>query len=132
MTTNEGFREVLQLFWLAKYLIDIVRLQYQVSQNLKIDITCGAQWHLLSYYSFFCLAIILLFLNLKLGYDKDISTAIYHTYEFVAYFFAIVGGAIADSWLGMYRSIVLTTSVFAAGAFLISFAVVDSFNLPIK
>ncbi|KAG4068968.1 hypothetical protein HA402_005116 [Bradysia odoriphaga] len=75
--------------------------------------------------------IILLFLNLKLGYDKDASTAIYHTFEFVAYFFTIVGGAIADSWLGMWRTIVLTSTVFAVGAFIAGVATVDSLYLPI-
>lgn len=74
----------------------------------------------------------LLFLNLKLGYDRDVSTAIYHTYEFVAYFFAIIGGAIADSWLGMYGTIVLTTTIFAASAFLVGVAVIDNLYLPLK
>lgn len=71
-------------------------------------------------------------MNLKLGYDRDVSTAIYHTYEFLAYFFAIVGGAIADSWLGMNKTIVLTTTIFAASAFLLAVAVVDSLHLPLQ
>lgn len=78
------------------------------------------------------LAIVLLFLNLKLGYDKDVSTAIYHTFEFLAYFFAIVGGYLADSWLGMYRTIVLTSTIFAVTAFIVAVAVIDSFHLPLK
>lgn len=70
-------------------------------------------------------------MNLKLGYDRDASTAIYHTYEFLAYLFAIVGGTIADSWLGMHKTIVLTTTVFAGGAFLVAITAVDSLNLPL-
>lgn len=74
----------------------------------------------------------MLFLNLKLGYDRDVSTAVYHTFEFLAYFFAIVGGAIADSWLGMHNTIVLTSTIFAAGAFLVAVAVVDSLQFPLQ
>lgn len=77
-------------------------------------------------------AILLLFLNLKLGYDRDVSTAIYHTYEFLAFIFAFIGGAVADSWLGMYRTIVVTSMIFASSAFLMAVSVVDSLYLPLK
>lgn len=71
-------------------------------------------------------------MNLKLGYDRDASTAIYHTYEFLAFIFAFTGGAIADSWLGMYKTIVLTSTIFAGSAFLMAVSVVDSLYLPLK
>lgn len=84
------------------------------------------------YFFFTFSAILLLFLNLKLEYDKDVSTTIYHAYAFVASCFAIVGAIIADSWLGMCRSIVLVSVVFAAGAFIISVGVIDDLYLPLK
>lgn len=80
----------------------------------------------------FFLAILLLFLNLKIGYDKDVSTSVYHAYEFLGYFFAIVGAIIADSGFGIYRTILLMTAVFAIGSLTISFAVVDVLYLPIQ
>lgn len=83
------------------------------------------QFHFLS-------AILVLFLNLKLGYDKDASTAIYHFYTFLASCFAVVGAIIADSCLGIYKTIVLTSMTFAAGAFTIAVGVVDSLFLPMQ
>lgn len=76
-------------------------------------------------------AILLLFLNLKLGYDKDISTAIFHAFQFLASFFAVIGAIFADSWLGMYKTIVLMSVIFAAGTFLIAIAVIDVLYLPL-
>ncbi|KAJ6641535.1 Peptide transporter family 1 [Pseudolycoriella hygida] len=73
-----------------------------------------------------------LFMNLKLGYDKDISTAIYHAYEFLGFAFTIVGGAIADSWLGMYQTILSTSIIFFIGCAALGVAVVDEFNLPVN
>lgn len=78
------------------------------------------------------LAILLLFLNLKLEYDRDVSTAIYHAYELLSFVFAFVGGAIADSWLGMYKTILMATSLFASGAILMAVSAIDSLNLPRK
>lgn len=76
-------------------------------------------------------AILFLFLHLKLGYDKDVSTAIYHSYTFVASCLAICGAIIADSWFGMYKTIVLVTVVYATGAFTIAIGIIETLHLPI-
>lgn len=77
-------------------------------------------------------AILALFLHLKLGYDEDVSTAVYHSYSFVASMFAIVGAIIADSWLGIYKTILLASMVFVAGSSILACTVIDSLNLPIR
>lgn len=76
-------------------------------------------------------AILLLFLNLKLGYDKDTSTTIFHAYGFLGSFFAIIGAIIADSWLGIYKTILLMSMVLAAGTFIIAVGVIDVLHLPL-
>lgn len=81
---------------------------------------------------FFIAAILTLFLNLKLGYDKDASTTIYHSYAFVASCFAIVGAMIADSRFGMYKTIVVVSVLFAAGSIVTAIGVIDSLHLPIQ
>lgn len=77
-------------------------------------------------------AILTLFLNLKLGYDKDLSTTIYHSYAFVASCFAIVGAIIADSRFGMYKTILVVSVVFAAGSLIIAIGVIDGLYLPMQ
>lgn len=77
-------------------------------------------------------AILLLFLNLKIGYDRDISTSVYHAYEFFGYFFAIVGAIVADSGLGIYKTILLMSVVFAIGSFTIAVSVIDALHLPLE
>lgn len=71
-------------------------------------------------------------MNLKIGYDRDVSTAVYHAYEFFGYFFAVVGAILADSGFGIYRTILLMSAVFAIGSITITFAVVDVLYLPIE
>lgn len=72
-----------------------------------------------------------LFLNTKLGYDKDTSTAVYHSYVFLAYFFSIAGSVIADSWWGQFKTLFWMSIVFAAGAIVIAIGTIDAFSLPI-
>lgn len=79
----------------------------------------------------FSTAILALYLNTKLNFDPSISTAIYHINELLVYSFTIVGAIIADSWLGLYRTILWMTLVFSVGSSIVSFASVESLNLPI-
>jgi len=73
-----------------------------------------------------------LFFNRKIGYDEDVSTAIYHAYEFLQYFFAMIGGVMADSWLGMFKTVLLMSVIFAAGAIVITVGVLDFLHLPLE
>lgn len=77
------------------------------------------------------LAILAIFLNQKLGFDSDVSTALFHINEFILYFFAIVGAIIADSWLGSFKTILWMTVLFALGSGIVAVASVDSLELPV-
>jgi solute carrier family 15 (oligopeptide transporter), member 1 len=77
-------------------------------------------------------AILAIFINQKLGFNSDSSTAIFHANEFLLYFFTIVGAIIADSWLGLYKTISFLTFLFSIGAGMIAVATIDSLQLPIK
>lgn len=79
----------------------------------------------------FFLAILALYLHRKLHFDQSSSTAIYHSIELLAYSFTIVGAIIADSWLGIYRTILSMTLVFAVGTAIVAFAAIELLNLPI-
>jgi solute carrier family 15 oligopeptide transporter 1 len=78
------------------------------------------------------LAILAIFLNTKLNFNSDVSTAIFHANEFILYFFTIVGAIVADSWLGLFKTILLLTSLFSIGAGMIAVASIDLLQLPIK
>lgn len=75
-------------------------------------------------------AILALFLHRKLNFDPDMSTALYHTYEFLIYFFTIIGAIIAESWLGLFKTITSMSFVYAVGAGIVSFGTIESFGLP--
>jgi solute carrier family 15 (oligopeptide transporter), member 2 len=73
-----------------------------------------------------------IFINQKLGFNSDESTAIFHINECVLYFSTIVGAIIADSWLGLFKTISMMTFLFSIGAGMIAVATIDSIQLPIK
>lgn len=75
-------------------------------------------------------AILALFLNRKLGFDPNVSTALYHTYEFMIYFFTIFGAIIAESWFGMFKTVALMSLVYSIGASLVSFGGIETLNIP--
>lgn len=80
----------------------------------------------------FCFsAILVLFLNLKIGYDKNTSTAIFHSYVFLAYLLPLLGSIIADSWWGQFKTLVWMALVFTTGAMTIAIATIDELHLPI-
>jgi dipeptide/tripeptide permease len=82
--------------------------------------------------SFSSKAILAIFLNQKLGFNSDESTAIFHANEFLLYFFTIIGAIIADSWLGLFKTISMMTLLFSIGAGTVAIATIDSLELPIK
>ena len=52
-----------------------------------------------------------------LGFDAKRATSIYGWYTFSAWGLAILGGVVADRWLGHYRSVLLGGIIIAAGHF---------------
>lgn len=48
-------------------------------------------------------ALLVLYFRNFLGWDDDLSTAIYHTFVALCYLTPILGALIADSWLGKFK-----------------------------
>lgn len=71
-------------------------------------------------------------MNQKLKFDSSESTAIYHTNELVGLLATILGAVVADSWLGLYKTITTMKLVFSVGALIISFGAIELFNLPAR
>lgn len=86
----------------------------------------------LSWIIFFSTAFLAIFLNQKLNFDANESTALYHVMEFTLYFFTIVGAIVADSWLGLYKTLAFVTMLFSVGAWTITVVSVDVLQLPMK
>lgn len=78
------------------------------------------------------LAILALFLHRKLEFDTNASTALYHTYEFLTYFFTIFGAVIAESWLGIFKTVSSMSLVYSVGALLVTVGSIETFGLPTK
>ena len=60
-------------------------------------------------------AVLLLYLRNYLGWGDDTATSVYHAFSIFAYFFPLVGGIIADSYLGRYWTIVILSVVYVIG-----------------
>jgi POT family proton-dependent oligopeptide transporter len=56
-----------------------------------------------------------------LGFDLKRATSIYGWYVFSVYATAIIGGVIADRWLGHYRTVFVGGCIIAAGHFSMAF-----------
>jgi solute carrier family 15 (oligopeptide transporter), member 1 len=72
-----------------------------------------------------------LFLHHKLNFDPNVSTALYHTYEFLIYFFTIIGAIIAESWIGLFKTITSMSFVYAVGAAIVSIGGIETLGLPV-
>jgi POT family proton-dependent oligopeptide transporter len=57
----------------------------------------------------------------QLLFAQEKSSFIYGTYTAMAYFTPILGGAIADRWLGKRRAVIIGGSVMALGHFMMAF-----------
>lgn len=80
----------------------------------------------------FLSAILALFLHRKFDFDPNMSTAVYHTFEFLIYFFTIFGAVIAESCLGMFRTLATMSLLYSIGAAIVSIAGIETINLPFK
>lgn len=77
-------------------------------------------------------AILALFLHLKLNFDENESTALFHTCQCLIYFFTIFGAIIAESWLGLFKTIAYMTLLFALGSAVVSISAIEPLDLPLK
>jgi POT family proton-dependent oligopeptide transporter len=76
-------------------------------------------WEQFSYYGMRALLVYYMTKELLLG--QQASSFIYGAYTAFAYFTPIIGGAIADRWLGKRRAVIIGASTMAAGHFMMTF-----------
>jgi len=76
-------------------------------------------WEQFSYFGMRALLIFYMTKALLLG--QQFSSFIYGAYTAFAYFTPILGGAIADRWLGNRRAVIIGGSIMAAGHFMMTF-----------
>ena len=76
-------------------------------------------WELFSYYGMRTLLVY--YITKELLFAQEKSSFIYGTYTAMAYFTPILGGAIADRWLGKRNAVIIGGSVMALGHFMMTF-----------
>lgn len=76
-------------------------------------------WEFFSYYGMRTLLVY--YMTKELLFAQEKSSFIYGTYTAMAYFTPILGGAIADRWLGKRRAVIIGGSVMALGHFMMAF-----------
>jgi POT family proton-dependent oligopeptide transporter len=76
-------------------------------------------WELFSYYGMRTLLVY--YMTKQLLFAQEKASFIYGTYTAMAYFTPILGGAIADRWLGKRNVVIIGGSVMALGHFLMAF-----------
>lgn len=76
-------------------------------------------WEQFSYYGM--RALLVYYMTRQLMIDQQSSSLIYGAYTSLAYFTPIVGGVVADRWLGKRRAVTLGATVMAAGHFMMAF-----------
>ncbi|MGZ8360235.1 MAG: peptide MFS transporter [Allosphingosinicella sp.] len=76
-------------------------------------------WETFSYYGM--RALLVYYMTRTLLIDQQTSSLIYGFYTAFAYFTPIIGGTIADRWLGKRRAVIIGASVMAAGHFMMAF-----------
>jgi POT family proton-dependent oligopeptide transporter len=78
-------------------------------------------WEQFSYYGMRSLLVYYMTKQLLLGQQH--ASFIYGAYTAFAYLTPVVGGAIADRWLGKRRAVIIGASIMAAGHFMMTFEV---------
>jgi POT family proton-dependent oligopeptide transporter len=76
-------------------------------------------WEQFSYYGMRALLVYYMIKELMVGQGK--ASFVYGAYTAAAYFTPILGGMIADRWLGKRRAVIIGGSVMAAGHFMMTF-----------
>src|SRR5215213_7664054 len=77
-------------------------------------------WERYSYYGMRALLFLYMVGSVQqpgLGFDEKRAGAIYGWYTFSVYATGLIGGIIADRWLGHYRSVLIGGIIIAAGHF---------------
>jgi POT family proton-dependent oligopeptide transporter len=82
-------------------------------------------WERFSYYGM--RAILVLYLVNALRWDTARAASLYGTYTMAVYLTPLVGGYIADRWIGTRRSLVVGGAIIAAGHFTLAFSNMTAF-----
>ena len=75
-------------------------------------------WEQFSYFGM--RALLVYYMTTTLLFDQEASSSIYGFYTAFAYFTPIIGGTIADRWLGKRRAVIIGATVMAAGHFMMA------------
>ena len=75
-------------------------------------------WEQFSYYGM--RALLVYYMTRTLLIEQGTSSFIYGTYTAFAYFTPIIGGTIADRWLGKRKAVIIGATVMAAGHFMMA------------
>ncbi|XP_041986798.1 peptide transporter family 1-like [Aricia agestis] len=75
-------------------------------------------------------AFLTLYLRSKLGYSDDGATEMYHVFSTFVYVFPIIGGIVADNYLGKFRTILYMMFIYAAGNLLVAVTAIPQLHLP--
>lgn len=84
-------------------------------------------WETFSYYGM--RALLVYYMTRQLLISQQHSSLIYGTYTSFAYFTPIVGGAIADRYLGKKKAVIIGATTMAAGHFMMAFPALFYFAL---
>lgn len=76
-------------------------------------------WEQFSYFGMRALLVYYMTTTLVFGQEK--ASSIYGFYTAFAYFTPIIGGTIADRWLGKHRAVIIGAATMAAGHFMMAF-----------
>ena len=76
-------------------------------------------WEQFSYFGM--RALLIYYMTTTLLFDQEKASSIYGFYTAFAYFTPIIGGTIADRWLGKRRAVIIGASIMAAGHFMMAF-----------
>lgn len=77
-------------------------------------------------------AILALYFNHKLHFDTNTSTTVFHANELILYFSSIIGAVMADTWLGLLKTISLMSFLMSVGSAIIAVTSIDQLHLPMK
>ena len=71
-------------------------------------------------------------MKFKLDFDEDTSTAIIHSFVGVIGSLSIIGGFLADQYIGKYKAIIWISSVYILGHLIFTLVSIPYFGLPAR
>lgn len=84
-------------------------------------------WEQFSYFGM--RALLVYYMTTTLLFNQEKASSIYGFYTALAYFTPIIGGTIADRWLGKRRAVIIGATIMAAGHFMMAFEAAFYFAL---